>query len=116
MTLIINGQTFGLNKTIIHKADGSEIDGSNGSVLKAADDCFSWKTKSDEKTYKSGQRKAKGKVWVHNFPFYANIGSETENFKKKIAEVGKKIMLVLFILHLAELCMTENVKIPAISQ
>ncbi|GAB4143391.1 MAG: hypothetical protein Fur0041_18480 [Bacteroidia bacterium] len=83
MTAIVNGQTAGLNKTIIHKADGSQIDGSNGSVLRAASDCFSWKTKSDERTYKSGQRKAKGKVWVHNLPFYANIGSETENFKKK---------------------------------
>lgn len=83
MTAIVNGQTTGLNKTIIHRADGSEIDGSNGNVLKAASDCFSWKTKSDERTYKSGTRKAKGKVWVHNLPFYANIGSETENFKKK---------------------------------
>lgn len=83
MTAIINGQTSGLNKTIIYKADGSEIDGSNGNILKAADECFSWKTKSDERTYKSGQRKVKGKVWVHNLPFYANIGSESENFKKK---------------------------------
>lgn len=82
MTAIVNGQTTGLNKTIIHKADGAQVDGSNGSVLKAAGDCDGWMTKSGQVNYKSNTRRLKGKVWVHNLPFYANIGSESENFKK----------------------------------
>lgn len=83
MTLIINGQTSGLHKTIIHKADGSEIDGNNGSVLKVAAECKGWRSNSKEEPYKSGTRKLKRKVWVHNFPFYASVGSESENFRKK---------------------------------
>lgn len=51
--------------------------------LKAADDCFAWKSASGESNYSGGNRKLKGKVWVHNLPFYANIGSESEHFKKK---------------------------------
>lgn len=83
MNLIIGGQRTGLTNTILHKADGSEVDASNGNVLKVADDCFAWRTKSDERTYNNNARKLKGKVWVHNLPFYANIGSESEHFKKK---------------------------------
>jgi len=82
MTAIVNVQTSGLSKTIIHKADGSQVDGSNGTVLKAASDCDGWMTKSGQVKYKSNTRLLKGKVWVHNLPFYANIGSKSENFKK----------------------------------
>jgi hypothetical protein len=83
MNSIIGGQITGLPNTILHKADGSEIDASNGNILKAADDCFAWKSASGESNYSGGNRKLKGKVWVHNLPFYANIGSESEHFKKK---------------------------------
>lgn len=83
MNAIISGQTTGLNNTIIHKANGSQIDGNNGNLLSAAsDECTGWRVKPDERTYDSGKRKIKGKVWIYNFGAFSNVGSESENFRK----------------------------------